>query len=309
LFNETTATALSYGIYKQDLPGPEDKPRNVVFVDCGHSSLQVFICAFNKDKLRMIATASDPNLGGRDVDLALAEHFCKEFQSKYKMDARSNPRAFLRLLTEVEKVKKQMSANSTTLPLNIECFMNDKDVRGDIKRTEMEQLCGHLFQRVETTLKQCLDSSGLTLEDIHSVEIVGGSSRIPAIKQLIEKVFKKIPSTTLNQDEAVSRGCALQCAMLSPAVRVKEFAVKDVQNYAVSVSWDASTDGEAAGEMEVFPVNHATPYSRMLTFYRQEPFSIKAMYTGNVPYPDKNIGECLYGLGPVLTHSVQARGS
>ncbi|RZC33323.1 heat shock 70 kDa protein 4 [Asbolus verrucosus] len=290
LFNETTATALSYGIYKQDLPGPEDKPRNVLFVDCGHSSLQVFVCAFNKDKLRMIATASDPNLGGRDVNFILAEHFCKEFQSKYKIDARSNPRAFLRLLAEVEKVKKQMSANSTSLPLNIECFMNDKDVHADIKRSDMEQLCSHLFQRVEGTLKQCLDQSGLTVDEIHSVEIVGGSSRIPAIKALIEKIFKKVPSTTLNQDEAVSRGCALQCAMLSPAVRVREFSVKDVQNYAVSVSWDASSDGEASGEIEAFPVNHVVPYSKMLTFYRQEPFSIRALYTGNIPYPDKHIG-------------------
>lgn len=70
---------------------------------------------------------------------------------------------------------------------------------------------------------------GLNLNDIYAVEIVGGSSRIPAIKQLIEKVFQKAPSTTLNQDEAVSRGCALQCAMLSPAVRVREFSVTDVQ--------------------------------------------------------------------------------
>lgn len=67
------------------------------------------------------------------------------------------------------------------------------------------------------------------MNDIYAVEIVGGSSRIPAIKQLIEKVFQKAPSTTLNQDEAVSRGCALQCAMLSPAVRVREFSVTDVQ--------------------------------------------------------------------------------
>lgn len=280
LFNETTATALSYGIYKQDLPAPEEKPRNVIFVDCGHSTLQVSACALNKDKLRMITTASDANLGGRDFDLLLADHFAKEFQTKYKIDAKSNPRAFLRLLTEVEKVKKQMSANSTTLPLNIECFMEDKDVHGEIKRADMEQLSGHLLQRFEATLKQCLDTSGLSLEDIHSVEVVGGSTRIPVLKQLIEKVFKKTPSTTLNQDEAVSRGCALQCAMLSPAVRVREFNIKDVQNYPVSITWDASSDGEASGEIEAFPINHAVPYSKMLTFYRQEPFSIRAIYTG-----------------------------
>lgn len=92
LFNETTATALSYGIYKQDLPGPEEKPRNIVFVDCGHSSLQVSACAFNKGKLRMLSTASDPNLGGRDFDLVIADNFCKQFQSKYNLDAKSNPR-------------------------------------------------------------------------------------------------------------------------------------------------------------------------------------------------------------------------
>lgn len=138
-------------------------------------------------------------------------------------------RAFVRLLAEAEKLKKQMSANSTTLPLNIECFMDDKDVSGDMKRADMESLATHLLDRVEICLKQCLMHSGLSLDDISSVEIVGGSSRIPAIKQLIEKVFHKVPSTTLNQDEAVSRGCALQCAILSPAVRVRDFSVTDVQ--------------------------------------------------------------------------------
>lgn len=92
LFNETTATALSYGIYKQDLPAPEEKPRHIIFVDCGHSSLQVSAVAFHKGKLKMLATASDANLGGRDFDLLIADHFCKQFQTKYNIDAKSNPR-------------------------------------------------------------------------------------------------------------------------------------------------------------------------------------------------------------------------
>ncbi|KAK4886192.1 hypothetical protein RN001_002463 [Aquatica leii] len=290
LFNETTATALAYGIYKQDLPGPDEKPRNVVFVDCGHASLQVAACAFHKGKLRMLATAADSHLGGRDFDLILAEYFCKEFQSKYRIDAKSNARAFIRLLAEVEKLKKQMSANSTTLHLNIECFMEDKDVHSEMKRADMEALCDSLLQRVEKTLHQCLEQSGLALEDVHSVEVVGGSTRIPALKALIEKVFHRTPSTTINQDEAVSRGCALQCAMLSPAVRVREFSVTDTQSYPIALSWDASGDGEAPGEIEVFPMNHAVPFSKMLTFYRREPFSICASYIGNVPYLDRNIG-------------------
>nr|UTH79107.1 heat shock protein 70-4 [Protohermes costalis] len=291
LMNETTATALAYGIYKQDLPAPEEKPRNVIFVDCGHASLQVSACAFHRGKLSMLACASDPHLGGRDIDLYLAEYFCKDFQTRYKIDARSNTRAFIRLLAEVEKLKKQMSANSTTLPLNIECFMEDKDVHSVLKRVDMESLCADLFQRVENTLVRCLMESKLRLNDIHSVEIVGGSSRIPAIKQLIEKVFQRVPSTTLNQDEAVARGCALQCAMLSPAVRVREFSVTDVQNYPVKLCWDTVIGDESEGEMEVFPQNHPVPFSKMLTFYRKDPFAIRAIYADRVPYPSQEIGK------------------
>lgn len=289
LFNETTATALCYGIYKQDLPGSDMPPRNVVFVDCGYATLQVSVCAFHKGKLKMLASASDSQLGGRDIDSILAEHFCKEFQAHYSIDARTNPRAYLRLLAEVEKLKKQMSANSTTLPLNIECFMDEKDVHGEMKRADMEAMCAHLFKRVETTLRRCLEDSKLKKEEIHSVEVAGGSSRVPAIKRLVEEVFGRPISTTLNQDEAVARGCALQCAMLSPAVRVREFSVTDIQPYPLKLTWDPSQGEE--GEMEVFGHNHAVPFSKMLTFYRSSPFTITASYSTPPPsYPQAHIG-------------------
>lgn len=286
LMNETTATALSYGFYKQDLP--EDKPRNVIFVDCGHASLQVSACAFNKGKLKMIASAWD-QIGGRDFDYVMADYFVKEFQDKYKINAKSNPRAYLRLLTEVEKLKKQMSANSTKLPLNIECFMEEIDVHSSMQRGTMEDLCGYLLQRVEQTLKRCLKESKLSQEDIHSVEIVGGSTRIPAIKSLIEQIFCKPGSTTLNQDESVSRGAALQCAIMSPAVRVREFSVTDIQNYAVKVSWDGE-GGTQHGEMDVFPAFHAAPFGRLLTLFRREPFNMQISYAQQIPYPDSTIG-------------------
>jgi len=96
----------------------------------------------------MLASASDPSLGGRDIDLTLAEHFSYEFYSRYRIDARVNRRAFLRLTAEVEKLKKQMSANSTTLPLNIECFMDDKDVHGDMKRYGNVQFVNYVFQLI-----------------------------------------------------------------------------------------------------------------------------------------------------------------
>ncbi|MCL4123068.1 UNVERIFIED_CONTAM: hypothetical protein GTU68_067398, partial [Idotea baltica] len=288
LMNETTAVALAYGIYKQDLPLPEEKPRNVIFVDCGHSNFQVSAVAFNRGKLKMLTTTAEEHLGGRDFDHLLAQHFAAEFKTKYKIDANSNPRAMLRLMTEVEKLKKQMSANSTLLPMNIECFMNDKDVSGKMKRTDLEEMASPLLRRIHNTLYHGLSDSGLKLEDIYSVEVIGGSSRIPAIKQLIEKIFKKVPSTTLNADEAVARGCALQCAMLSPAFKVREFSITDVQPYSIKLLWSDEAGHDA--EMEVFPRNHQIPFSKMLTFYRKEPFSLQAQYSAPSPSPDPVIG-------------------
>ncbi|XP_032599413.1 heat shock 70 kDa protein 4 isoform X2 [Drosophila grimshawi] len=286
LMNETTATALSYGFYKNDLL--EDKPRNVIFVDLGHSSLQVSACVFTQGKLKMLASSWD-QIGGRDIDLALAEYFTKEFLERYKINAKTNARANLRLLTEIEKLKKQMSANSTMLPLNIECFLDDVDVSSSMQRAQMEELCAPIFQRVEQTFKRLLQESKLSLDEIHSVEIVGGSTRIPSIKQLIEQVFNKPASTTLNQDEAVSRGAALQCAIMSPAVRVREFGVTDIQNYAVKVLWDG--DGASSnGEVEIFPQFHPSPFSRLVTIARKGPFNASIVYGQQVPYPDQTIG-------------------
>ncbi|RXG71396.1 97 kDa heat shock protein [Armadillidium vulgare] len=244
--------------------------------------------AFNRGKLKMLTTTSDEHMGGRDFDVLLGRHFANEFKSKYKIDALSNQRAWHRLLSDVEKLKKQMSANSTELPMNIECFMDDKDVSGKMKRTVMEELSTAPLRRVEKTLTQCLSECGLKLEDIYSVEIVGGSSRIPSIKQIIEKVFKKIPSTTLNADEAVARGCALQCAILSPAFKVREFLITDVQPYSINLLWSDESGHEA--DMEVFPRNHQIPFSKILTFYRKEPFSLQAQYARPSPSPDPIIG-------------------
>lgn len=288
LLNETTATALSYGFYKQDLPAPEEKSRNVVFVDFGHSAIQIAAVAFNKGKLKVLATASDL-VGGRDIDNLLGEHFSNEFVAKYKIDPRTNKRAFLRLLTEVEKLKKQMSANSTKLPLGIECFMDDKDVSSAMSRTDMEEICKGLFKRVEDVMKRCLHDSKLSLEDIHSVEIVGGASRTPAVKNLIEQIFGKVPSTTINQDEAVSRGGALQCAIMSPAVRVRDFAVTDIQPYPVKITFD-NENGQRS-DMEVFPRHHAAPFSRLLTMPRREPFTVTLYYAEPSPSADPWIGE------------------
>lgn len=292
LMNETTAVALAYGIYKQDLPAPEEKPRNVVFVDVGHAGYQVSACAFNKGKLKVLASAFDSGLGGKDFDEILVQHFCSEFAKKYKLDVRSKPRALVRLYQECEKLKKLMSANSSDLPLNIECFMNDIDVSGKLNRGDFEEMCAALLAKVESPLRSVLEQAKLKKEDIYAVEIIGGASRIPAIKERVSKFFGKELSTTLNADEAVARGCALQCAILSPAFKVREFSITDVVSYPISLKWNSAAE-EGLSDCEVFPKNHPAPFSKVLTFYRKEPFSLEAYYNNakELPYPDPTIGQ------------------
>uniref|UniRef100_A0A673WXR8 Heat shock protein family A (Hsp70) member 4 n=1 Tax=Salmo trutta TaxID=8032 RepID=A0A673WXR8_SALTR len=290
LMNDTTAVTLAYGIYKQDLPAPEEKPRNVVFVDLGHSGYQVSVCAFNKGKLKMLASAFDAELGGKDFDEVLVNHFCEEFRKKYKLDVKTKPRALVRLYQECEKLKKLMSANSSDLPLNIECFMNDIDVTGKLNRGHFEEMCAGLLAKVEAPLHSVMEQAKLKKEDIYAVEIVGGASRIPAVKERVSKFFGKELSTTLNADEAVARGCALQCAILSPAFKVREFSITDVVHYPISLKWNSAAE---EGDCEVFPRNHAAPFSKVLTFYRREPFSLEAYYNNpkELPYPDPTIGQ------------------
>ncbi|KAF3705625.1 Heat shock 70 kDa protein 4 HSP70RY Heat shock 70-related protein APG-2 [Channa argus] len=294
LMNETTAVTLAYGIYKQDLPAPEEKPRIVVFVDLGHSGYQVSVCAFNKGKLKILATAFDSELGGKDFDDILVNHFCEEFSKKYKLDVKSKPRALVRLYQECEKLKKLMSANSSDLPLNIECFMNDIDVASKLNRGQFEEMCAELLAKVEGPLRSVMEQTKLKKEDICGVEIVGGASRIPAIKERISKFFGKELSTTLNADEAVARGCALQCAILSPAFKVREFSITDVVPYSISLKWNSAAE-EGLSDCEVFPKNHAAPFSKVLTFYRKEPFTLEAYYNNlkELPHPTTTIGQFL----------------
>lgn len=294
LMNETTAVTLAYGIYKQDLPAPEEKPRIVVFVDLGHSGYQVSVCAFNKGKLKILATAFDSDLGGKDFDDILVKHFCDEFRQKYKLDVKSRPRALVRLYQECEKLKKLMSANSSDLPLNIECFMNDIDVSSKLNRGQFEEMCAGLLAKVEGPLRSVMEQAKLKKEDIYAVEIVGGASRIPAIKERVSKFFGKELSTTLNADEAVARGCALQCAILSPAFKVREFSITDVVPYSISLRWQSAAE-EGQSDCEVFPKNHAAPFSKVLTFYRKEPFTLEGYYNNpkELPFPSASIGQFL----------------
>lgn len=132
----------------------------------------------------------------------------------------------------------------------------------------------------------------MSTDEISAVEIVGGSTRIPAVKAILEQVFLKPTSTTLNQDEAVSRGAALQCAILSPAVRVHDFGITDIQNFAVRIAWDL--ESQSRTEMEVFKPHHEFPFSRMITLQRRDPLSLQLFYSDPTLRSDPFIGKLFW---------------
>ncbi|KAJ3241566.1 adenyl-nucleotide exchange factor sse1 [Chytriomyces hyalinus] len=298
IMNDLTASALGYGITKTDLPDQsldeKVKPRTVVFVDMGNSSYQVSVVQFVKGKLTVKSTAYDRNLGGRDFDEVIVDHYVTEFNKKYKMDIRANPKALFRLRQGVEKVKKILSANSVTM-LNIECLLDDKDVSAEVHRAEFLEWIKPLMARLKGPLDQAMADAGISTADVDFVELVGGSTRLAAVKEFLGEYFQgpkgenKI-STTLNLDEAVARGCALQCAMISPVFKVREFSVQDWNHYPISLSWDAALvpatkTGEAGvSHMEAFGIGNAIPSNKGLTLTRKLPEAELAENNGHVKF-------------------------
>ncbi|KAL7933814.1 heat shock protein 70 [Trichoderma chlorosporum] len=287
LMNDTTAAALGWGITKLDLPAPEEKPRRVCFIDIGHSNFTCSIVEFKKGELAVKATAWDRNFGGRDFDKALVDHLAKEFKGKYKVDINTHGRAMARTIAAAEKTKKILSANQQA-PVNIESLMNDVDASAMVTRQEFEAMVEPLLARVHIPLEQALAQAKLSKEDIDVVEIVGGGSRVPVLKERIQAFFEKPLSFTMNADEAIARGCAFSCAILSPAFRVRDFTVQDIISYPIEFGWEKAPDiPDEDTSLTVFNKGGVLPSTKILTFYRKQPFDLEARYANSEELPGK----------------------
>ncbi|KIV97151.1 hypothetical protein PV10_00933 [Exophiala mesophila] len=287
LINDNTAIALGYGITKSDLPEGDAKPRRVVFVDIGYSDYTASVVEFKKGELAVKSTAFDRHLGGRNFDKALVDHFAAEFKEKFKIDITTNAKASTRVAAAAEKLKKILSANAQA-PLSIESVMDDKDVRAMLKREEFEELIKPYIDRITIPLEQALAEAKLKVEDIDAIEMVGGSTRIPIIKERISKFFGKALSYTLNQDEAIARGCAFSCAILSPVFRVRDFSVHDIVTYPIEFIWEQSPDiPDEDTSLTVFNKGNVMPSTKILTFYRKQPFDLEARYAKPDQLPGK----------------------
>jgi heat shock protein 4 len=290
LMHEHTAVALSYGIFK-DLRKEfsKDVPTNVMFIDMGATCYTVSIVAFETGKLVVKTCFFDENLGGRDIDEVIANWIADKFEEKYKgklsgkpMDT---PKVRIKLLAAAEKAKKTLSPTGVKeARISLECLMDDYDFNITLKAAEYEVMSAPLLARLAKPIERALEEAKLAAADLASVEIVGGSSRIGSVKETLLKVLG-IPalSTTMNADEAVARGAALQSAILSPRFKVLPYEIQESQPYPIKLAWDEVAGDEQA---EGMPTNSVVmfdrglhfPIVRRVTLKRSGAFEVKCSY-------------------------------
>lgn len=276
IVNDISAAAIGHGVFRTDLP--EDSYKKIAVVDIGYSDYTVSIVALKKGEGKVLGTSYERNFGGRDIDLVISQHFARDFAGKYKIDVTSNPKAFGRVVAQSEKLKKILSANTSGM-FNVESLMNDIDVSSSLSREDLENYLADSLEHIKEPISRALEQAGLKAEDLDAVELIGGSTRVPSIKQKISEAFGGKPlSYTMNQDEAVARGAAFLCAAHSPTVRVRPFKFEDLNNHGVTFKWD-KTEDEDTDSLEVFPVGSSFPVTKVVTLFRKQDFEITASYT------------------------------
>uniref|UniRef100_A0A914YCM4 Uncharacterized protein n=1 Tax=Panagrolaimus superbus TaxID=310955 RepID=A0A914YCM4_9BILA len=237
LINETAALTASYAFFKKaTLPAPPDAPKKVVFVDIGYSQAQIILSEVHQQGAKVKLVQHSREVGGFFFDDAIRGYFADEFKKKTKLDARSSRRAWLRLADEAERAKKSVCAASTKTIAQIECLMEDTDFKAEIDRTLFEELAGGVFRAFENLVTSFIAETKINPAEVE-VELVGGSSRVPLIRNIVEKHFGHEAKTTMNQDEAIARGTALMAGLLSPRVRKTGFVLEDFAPYTVFANY------------------------------------------------------------------------
>jgi len=211
IINEPTAAAIAYGL---DQKGGS---KNVLIFDCGGGTHDVSILNIDDGIFEVKATGGDTRLGGEDIDNILVDHFVTEFNRKNKVDIKDNARSLRRLKNACELAKRTLSA-STIANLEIDSLFDGIDFRSSLTRAKFESLCSDILQRTMAPVEQVLKDSGLSKNDINDIVLVGGSTRIPKIQELLSAFFNgKELNKSINPDEAVAYGAAVQAAILSGA--------------------------------------------------------------------------------------------
>ncbi|ORX94891.1 heat shock protein 70 [Basidiobolus meristosporus CBS 931.73] len=210
IINEPTAAAIAYGL-DQKTSGE----KNVLIFDLGGGTFDVSLLTIEDGIFEVKATAGDTHLGGEDFDNRLVSHFVQEFKRKNKKDLSSNARALRRLRTACERAKRTLSSAAQT-SIEIDSLFEGIDFYTSLTRARFEELCQDLFRSTMDPVEKVLRDSKIDKSNVHEIVLVGGSTRIPKIQKLVSDYFNgKEPNKSINPDEAVAYGAAVQAAILS----------------------------------------------------------------------------------------------
>ncbi|KAK2976853.1 hypothetical protein RJ640_009304 [Escallonia rubra] len=248
IINEPTAAAIAYGLSNREATVGG---KNVLIFYLGGGTFDVSLLSIEEGKFEVKATAGDTHLGGQDFDNRMVDHFVQEFKRKHKKDISGDPRALRRLRTASERVKRTLSS-SVLANLGIDCLFEGIDFYTTITRARFEELNIDLFMNCLEPVESCLRDAKFDRSNVHDVVLVGGSTRIPKVQKILQDFFHgKVLYKSINQDEAVAYGAAVQAAILDG--QVYNVTLLDVTPLSLGVSSDG-------GEMNfVIPRNTPVP--------------------------------------------------
>jgi len=257
VINEPTAAAIAYGMKNDD-----DKEKNILVFDLGGGTFDVSVLSLDDGIFEVKATCGNTHLGGEDFDNRLVDHCVDEFKRKHRKDLKENPRALRRLRTACERAKRTLSASSQAY-IEIDSLMGGIDYNTTITRARFEDLCADQFRKTMRPVEDALKQSKLSKSAIDEVVLVGGSTRVPKVQELLTTFFNgKDLCKNINPDEAVAYGATVQAAIL------KNVQSEELQNKLVIDVTPLSLGIETAGGRMTKLIPRATniPTKKAQTF-------------------------------------------